>query len=53
MKCLYPQCHVRGGDGRDSGRTPAAGFTGQDRFTYSISDGKGGTAVGDVQVRVR
>jgi hypothetical protein len=33
--------------------TPAAGFTGQDRFTYTISDGKGGTAVADVQVRVK
>jgi hypothetical protein len=33
--------------------TPAAGFRGQDRFTYTVSDGRGGTAVGDVRVRVQ
>lgn len=32
--------------------TPAAGFTGTDAFTYSISDGMGGTATGTVQVSV-
>ena len=33
--------------------TPAAGFRGQDRFTYTVSDGRGGTAIGDVRVRVQ
>lgn len=32
--------------------TPAAGFTGTDAFSYSISDGMGGTATGTVQVSV-
>ena len=31
---------------------PAAGFTGTDTFTYTISDGNGGTAVGTVTVVV-
>ena len=31
---------------------PAAGFSGHDKFTYTISDGKGGTAVGTVGVNV-
>jgi hypothetical protein len=30
--------------------TPQPDFTGHDRFTYTISDGKGGTAVGAVGV---
>lgn len=33
--------------------TAAAGFRGQDRFTYTVSDGRGGTAIGDVRVRVQ
>jgi len=33
--------------------TPAAGFTGWDRFTYTVSDGHGGTAEGQVTVTVR
>jgi hypothetical protein len=32
--------------------TPKAGFTGSDSFTYSISDGKGGSATGTVSVTV-
>lgn len=32
--------------------TPAAGFTGADSFTYTISDGNGGIAVGTVLVSV-
>ena len=32
--------------------TPNAGFTGMDTFTYMVSDGKGGTAVGTVRVTV-
>jgi uncharacterized repeat protein (TIGR03803 family) len=32
--------------------TPAGGFTGHDSFTYTISDGHGGTAIGTVSVRV-
>lgn len=32
--------------------TPAAGFTGNDSFTYDISDGNGGTATGTVSVYV-
>lgn len=32
--------------------TPAAGYTGTDSFTYTISDGKGGTATGTVTVTV-
>jgi large repetitive protein len=32
--------------------TPSPGFTGHDSFTYTISDGKGGTDVGTVGVRV-
>jgi hypothetical protein len=32
--------------------TPNAGFTGSDSFTYTISDGNGGTAVGTVAVTV-
>jgi uncharacterized delta-60 repeat protein len=33
--------------------TPLAGFKGRDTFTYTISDGRGGTAVGKVTVRVK
>ena len=33
--------------------TPAAGFIGNDTFTYTISDGRGGTDVGRIRVRVR
>jgi hypothetical protein len=32
--------------------TPTAGFTGTDTFTYTMSDGAGGTASGTVQVSV-
>jgi hypothetical protein len=32
--------------------TPAAGFSGTDRFTYTISDGRGGTASAAVSVTV-
>lgn len=32
--------------------TPDTGFTGTDRFTYTISDGRGGTASAEVVVRV-
>lgn len=32
--------------------TPPTGFTGPDRFSYTISDGHGGTAVGTVNVTV-
>jgi YD repeat-containing protein len=32
--------------------TPATGYTGSDSFTYTISDGHGGTAVGTVNVAV-
>ena len=32
--------------------TPAAGFTGKDGFTYTVSDGKGGTDIGTVAVQV-
>ncbi len=31
---------------------PKAGFTGTDTFTYTISDGKGGTAIGTVTITV-
>jgi VCBS repeat-containing protein len=33
--------------------TPTAGFVGSDQFTYTISDGKGGTAVGTVIIDVK
>ena len=33
--------------------TPAAGFTGSDGFTYTVGDGRGGTATGTVSVTVR
>jgi len=33
--------------------TPAAGFSGSDAFSYTIGDGRGGTATGQVQVTVR
>lgn len=33
--------------------TPAAGFSGQDAFDYTVSDGNGGTDVGGVTVEVR
>ncbi len=33
--------------------TPAAGFKGTDLFTYTLSDGRGGTATGMVTVTVR
>jgi len=32
--------------------TPAAGFSGVDTFTYTVSDGRGGSAVGTVSVTV-
>jgi hypothetical protein len=32
--------------------TPAAGFSGSDSFTYTVSDGRGGTATGNVSVAV-
>lgn len=32
--------------------TPAGSFTGEDRFTYTLSDGRGGTALGTVTVTV-
>jgi hypothetical protein len=32
--------------------TPKAGFTGTDRFTYTVDDGFGGTATGTVEVTV-
>lgn len=32
--------------------TPVAGFTGTDQFTYSVSDGRGGTANGAVTITV-
>jgi len=32
--------------------TPASGYTGPDSFTYTISDGHGGTATGTVAVTV-
>lgn len=32
--------------------TPAAGFTGSDSFTYTVSDGRGGTATASVAVTV-
>ncbi len=32
--------------------TPAAGFSGTDAFTYTVSDGKGGTATGTVSITV-
>jgi hypothetical protein len=32
--------------------TPAAGFEGEEGFTYAISDGRGGTAVGEVTITV-
>ena len=32
--------------------TPAGSFTGEDRFTYTLSDGRGGTAQGTVVVTV-
>lgn len=40
-------------DGRTVVYTPNAGFSGTDSFTYTISDGKGGTAVGTVPVTVK
>ncbi len=33
--------------------TPKAGFTGTDSFSYTISDGKGGTATGTVTITVK
>ena len=33
--------------------TPKSGFVGTDRFTYTITDGHGGTAIGTVIVQVR
>ena len=33
--------------------TPAQGFVGTDSFTYTITDGRGGTAIGRVSVLVR
>ncbi len=33
--------------------TPAAGYNGEDTFTYTIDDGRGGTGTGTVVVRVR
>ena len=40
---------------RESGQvryTPAAGFVGEDAFSYTVSDGRGGTAEGPVTVTV-
>jgi hypothetical protein len=42
---------VRNADGTVT-YTPNAGFTGTDQFQYTLSDGKGGTDVGVVTVRV-
>jgi beta-lactam-binding protein with PASTA domain len=42
---------VNNGDGTWT-YTPAAGFTGDDFFTYTIEDGAGGTATAPVRVRV-
>lgn len=39
-------------DGNKLVYTPAAGFTGEDSFTYTISDGKGGTDTATVYVMV-
>jgi hypothetical protein len=33
--------------------TPAAGFTGEDSFTYSLADGRGGSAVSTVTVAIK
>jgi hypothetical protein len=33
--------------------TPSPGFSGEDVFTYTISDGRGGTAVGEARVTVQ
>ena len=33
--------------------TPRAGFVGNDSFTYTISDGRGGTATATVKVTVK
>jgi hypothetical protein len=47
---------VNGGSVQISGNsiiyTPARGFTGTDGFTYTISDGRGGTATANVVVVV-
>jgi hypothetical protein len=32
--------------------TPASGFNGSDSFTYTIADGRGGTATGEIRVEV-
>jgi hypothetical protein len=32
--------------------TPASGFEGTDRFTYTVGDGRGGTATGEVEIVV-
>ena len=39
-------------NGADFTYTPKSGFTGMDTFTYTVSDGKGGTATGTVTVTV-
>lgn len=33
--------------------TPAAGFVGTDQFTYTVDDGKGGSAVGQILIEVK
>ncbi|MCA9136824.1 MAG: DUF4347 domain-containing protein [Planctomycetales bacterium] len=40
------------GDNGDFVYTPDLGFTGQDSFTYTVSDGKGGIATGTVSIAV-
>lgn len=40
------------GNGQSVTYTPNSSFVGNDQFTYAISDGTGGTAVGTVRVRV-
>ncbi|PJJ58400.1 hypothetical protein CLV56_2651 [Mumia flava] len=40
------------GDGPNVTYTPAAGFDGQDGFTYTVDDGNGGTATGTVEITV-
>lgn len=43
---------VRAADGSIT-YTPQAGYTGGDSYTYVVSDGKGGTATGTVQITVK
>jgi hypothetical protein len=44
---------LTGGGGSDYVYTPDANFFGTDSFTYTVSDGKGGTDTGTVSVTVR